>query len=158
MNHLIAFANVMKKYNINNDIFNIIYSEYLNLNSNIIINRWYHYIYKTDILTTNFMLDLIYNINFYNNISLFKIKYIHKYLRIESLNGFNIFWWLRKINNLFINIEVFEITYMEDVATGAPKKWHEEWEKYIEFKEKVNEIYNKILTYHGIILSRRRLV
>tara|TARA_B100001093_G_scaffold64713_1_gene54621 strand:+ start:5788 stop:6210 length:423 start_codon:yes stop_codon:yes gene_type:complete len=101
MNHFLAIASIIKKYNINNDIFRLIYKEYLNINTDIIIKYWYKYIYKTNILSLKYLLE-INKFNIYNYNSLLKIKYINNKLNYKSLGPVNKLWWIKRVYTLSI--------------------------------------------------------
>tara|TARA_E500000178_G_C17035741_1_gene763284 strand:+ start:4434 stop:4919 length:486 start_codon:yes stop_codon:yes gene_type:complete len=107
MKYFLAISSIIQKYNINQDIFKYIYDIYLNNNSNIIIDYWYKYLYKTNILPTRLILEINHH-NIFSYKTLCNIRYINKNLQFKNANKE---WWREKIQNIldifFNNVELF---------------------------------------------------
>lgn len=132
----------MKKYNICQDIFKIIYNIYLDNNSNIITSNWYKYIYKVKILPSIFMLEMkiLYNISYLNNNTLNRLKYIYNNISINSLN---IDWWNRKSYALILDLNIL----LQHYNYSFLPSWNE-WQIYFELKYYTQKLREKIINVY----------
>ena len=109
-----------KKYHICSDIQIKIIKKFKDINANLIINKWYNFVFRKSILPTIFLTDLTtYPFLLHNNNCVNKIFYIEKNLNFNLIEDKR--WLERKITKLVIN-SVAAINLLYSEWTG--KEWN----------------------------------
>lgn len=138
MSHFISIYLISMKFNLNNDILNIIIQKYKNLTINLIINKWYNFLKRKSIIPTEYMLLLSQGpVNLHgNNVECInKLKYIEKNLSTRVIVDKE--WWGRKILNICHNLSYSYILIQESMTS-------EEWINYMEFKRILFKLNKKL--------------
>lgn len=101
-NYYLIISKLCKKYHICSDLQIKIIKKIKDINANLIIDKWYNFVFRKSLLPTKFLIDLTnYPIFLHNDNYANKIYYIENNLNINLIK--DKIWLERKFTKLVIN-------------------------------------------------------
>ena len=141
--YFLTLCQVGYKFNLCSDTINFIYKFLLDMNINHIIDKWYKFIHRVNIIPATYLVELnSKNEIFLNN----KVMQIKLNLIIDNFNlrlvnsHISKDWWINNLNHLLYGISTNNYIYGDNYTV-------KEWVLHFYYHNKITNILNKIVFY-----------
>ena len=139
------YLNISKvgyKYNLNLDAINLIYKFLLDMNINHIIDRWYKYVYRINIIPATYLIELNSKYAFYltNKTIQTKLNLIIDNFNFRLINShISKDWWINNLDNLLLGITTNLWEHGDNFTC-------EEWVLHYNYHNKIHKIITLLNT------------